>query len=140
MEAANRGAFEAGAPSIGFNIQLPDVQEPNPYTTPELTFQFRSFAIRKMHLAMRASALVVFPGGFGTLDELFEILTLVQTRKMPAIPIVCYDSTYWKRAIDFEFLKGQAVISPADSAGVRFADDAEQAWDHLAASLMRRFD
>jgi uncharacterized protein (TIGR00730 family) len=131
MEAANRGAFEAGAPSIGFNIQLPDVQEPNPYTTPELTFQFRSFAIRKMHLALRASALVVFPGGFGTLDELFEILTLVQTRKMPAIPIVCYDSMYWERVIDFDFLKEQAMISPMDLVGLRFVDEIEQIVSHV---------
>src|SRR5262245_60028104 len=89
MEAANRGASDVGAPSIGFNIELPREQEPNPYSTPELTFQFHSFAMRKIHLAIRASAAVAFPGGFGTLAELFEVLTLVQTRKARSIPIVC---------------------------------------------------
>jgi uncharacterized protein (TIGR00730 family) len=128
MEAANRGAFEAGAPSIGFNIQLPHAQEPNSYTTPDLTFQFRSFAIRKVHLAMRAAALIVFPGGFGTFDELFEILTLVQTQKMPAIPVVCFDSTFWKRAIDFDFLVSEKMIELPDLEAIQFADDAEQAW------------
>jgi uncharacterized protein (TIGR00730 family) len=134
MEAANRGAFEAGAPSIGFNIQLPGIQEPNPFTTPELTFQFRSFAIRKMHLALRAAALVVFPGGFGTLDELFEVLTLVQTRKMPPIPIVCFDSGYWRHAINFELLMSEGMIAPADLQMIRFAENAEEAWNHLAVS------
>lgn len=128
MEAANRGAFEIGAPSIGFNIQLPDTQEPNPFTTPDLTFQFRSFAIRKMHLAMRAAALVVFPGGLGTLDELFEILTLVQTRKMPPIPIVCVDREYWMRAIDFEFLVSEGMATSPELSALTFADDAEEAW------------
>src|SRR6185437_10863274 len=99
MEAANRGAYEIGAPSIGFNITLPHEQEPNPYTTPELTFQFHYFAMRKMHLAMRANALVVFPGGYGTLDELFEILTLEQTRKAPPAPVVLMGRAYWQRHI-----------------------------------------
>jgi uncharacterized protein (TIGR00730 family) len=94
MEAANRGASDAGAPSIGFNISLPAEQEPNPYSTPELTFRFHYFAMRKMHLAMRANALAVFPGGFGTLDELFEILTLQQTRKAPPMPIVLFGRDY----------------------------------------------
>ena len=104
MEAANRGASEVGAPSIGFNIKLPHEQAPNPYSTPELTFQFHYFAMRKMHLAMRATALVVFPGGFGTLDELFEILTLRQTGKMPPMPIVCFDRDFWDRVVDFDEL------------------------------------
>src|SRR6476661_6113442 len=99
MEAANRGASEAGAPSIGFNIGLPHEQEPNAYSTPELTFQFHYFAMRKMHLAMRAAALVVFPGGFGTMDELFEILTLTQTRKAPHTPIILFDEGYWRRVV-----------------------------------------
>jgi uncharacterized protein (TIGR00730 family) len=134
MEAANRGAFEVGAPSIGFNIQLPDVQEPNSFTTPELTFQFRSFAVRKMHLALRANALVVFPGGFGTLDELFEILTLVQTKKMRPLPVVCINSPYWKRLIDFDFLLDQKMIASGERQVVRFAEDAEEAWRHLIAA------
>jgi uncharacterized protein (TIGR00730 family) len=131
MEAANRGASEVGAPSIGFNIELPREQEPNPYSTPELTFQFHSFAMRKMHLATRAAAVVAFPGGFGTFAELFEVLTLVQTRKGRAIPIVCVDRNYWTRTVNFDVLLDAGVISPADFALVRFADDAESAWQAL---------
>ncbi len=131
MEAANRGAFEAGAPSIGFNIRLPMEQEPNPYTTPELTFQFHYFAMRKMHLAMRAAALVVFPGGFGTMDELFEILTLTQTRKSPPVPIVCFDRGYWTRIINFEALLEEGMIAAADLELFSFADTAEDAWNSL---------
>ncbi|MFZ5779164.1 MAG: TIGR00730 family Rossman fold protein [Pseudomonadota bacterium] len=133
MEAANRGAWEAGAPSIGFNIRLPREQEPNAYTTPELTFQFHYFAMRKMHLAMRAAALVVFPGGFGTLDELFELLTLTQTRKAPAVPILCFDRRYWTTLINFEALVEEGMIAPADLELFRFADDAEEAWASLLA-------
>ena len=131
MGAANRGASEVGAPSIGFNIQLPREQEPNPYSTPELTFQFHSFAMRKMHLATRAAAVVAFPGGFGTFAELFEVLTLVQTRKGRAIPIVCVDRNYWTRTVNFDVLLDAGVISPADFALLRFADDAESAWQAL---------
>ena len=134
MEAANRGADDVGAPSIGFNIQLPREQEPNPYSTPELTFQFNSFAIRKMHLAIRASAAVAFPGGFGTLAELFEVLTLVQTRKGRSIPIVCVDRNYWTQVINFDMLRDAGVISPADIRLLRFADDAEGAWQELLAA------
>ena len=106
MEAANRGAHDAGAPSIGFNITLPREQEPNAYSTPELTFRFHYFAMRKMHFAMRAAALVVFPGGFGTLDELFEILTLRQTGKMDdALPIVLFDSAFWQQDHQFPPLR-----------------------------------
>ncbi len=131
MEAANRGAFETGAPSIGFNITLPMEQEPNAYTTPELTFRFHYFGMRKMHLAMRANALVVFPGGFGTLDELFEILTLVQTRKAPAIPIVLFGRRYWQRIINFEALIEEDMIRSEDLALLEFADTADDAWDAL---------
>jgi len=131
MEAANRGAFEAGAPSIGFNITLPMEQQPNPWSTPELTFQFHYFALRKMHLAMRANALVVFPGGFGTLDELFEIITLQQTGKAPTAPVVLYDQAYWRRLIDFDFLVEEGVISAADLALFSFADSPEEAWSRL---------
>ena len=112
MEAANRGAREAGAPTIGFNIKLPEEQEPNPYTTPALTFQFHYFAMRKMHLAMRAQALVVFPGGFGTLDELFEILTLRQTKKARLFPIVLFDEAYWRSVINFERWSSTAWSMP----------------------------
>jgi uncharacterized protein (TIGR00730 family) len=137
MEAANRGAFEVGAPSIGFNIQLPHEQEPNPYTTPDLTFQFHYFAMRKMHLAMRASALVAFPGGFGTLDELFELLTLVQTGKAPRLPVVCFDSAYWTRLVNFDALVEDGMITPGDRALVTFVDDAEEAWSTLVAAGLR---
>src|ERR1700726_4526060 len=104
MEAANRGASEAGAPSIGFNIGLPHEQEPNAYSTPDLTFQFHYFAVRKLHFAMRANPLVFFPGGFGTIDEPFDLLTLMQTAKMPAIPVVLVEKPYWSRAINFTTL------------------------------------
>ncbi|TJX00384.1 LOG family protein, partial [Neisseria gonorrhoeae] len=110
MEAANRGASDAGAPSIGFNITLPREQKPNPYSTPGLTFQFHYFAMRKMHLAMRANALVAFPGGFGTFDELFEIITLRQTNKSPAIPIVLFDEKYWRSAVNFDVLIDNGMV------------------------------
>ncbi|MBU6507746.1 MAG: TIGR00730 family Rossman fold protein [Alphaproteobacteria bacterium] len=132
MEAANRGAHEAGAPTIGFNISLPHEQHPNPYTTPELTFQFHYFGMRKMHLAMRANALVAFPGGFGTFDELFEILTLVQTRKAPAVPIVLFDADYWKRVVNFDALVEAETISRDDLALFEFANTAEEAWTVLS--------
>jgi uncharacterized protein (TIGR00730 family) len=131
MEAANRGAAEAGAPSIGLNITLPHEQEPNAYSTPELTFRFHYFAMRKMHLAMRANALVVFPGGFGTLDELFEILTLRQTGKAPAIPIVLFDEGYWRSVVNFEALRDAGMVSPSDLAMFDFAETAETVWDRL---------
>jgi uncharacterized protein (TIGR00730 family) len=132
MEAANRGAREAGAPSIGFNIRLPHEQHPNAYLTPDLTFNFHYFAMRKMHLAMRASALVVFPGGFGTMDELFELLTLRQTGKIEAaLPIALFDRAYWSRLIDFEFLVEEGMIEAADLNLFAFADDAEELWTTL---------
>ncbi|MGQ0531755.1 MAG: LOG family protein [Caulobacteraceae bacterium] len=131
MEAANRGARDVGAPSIGFNIRLPHEQEPNAFTTPELTFNFHYFAMRKMHLAMRANALVVFPGGFGTLDEMFEILTLRQTGKAPLIPVVLFDEAYWRSIINFEKLVEHGAIDAADLALFRFADTAEAAWEAL---------
>ena len=133
MEAANRGAMEAGAPSIGFNITLPHEQTPNPYTTPALTLNFHYFAMRKMHLAMRANALVVFPGGFGTLDELFEILTLRQTRKAPLIPIVLFDEAYWRGVINFDALIDHGMIEAADLTLFRFAETAEDVWTSLLA-------
>jgi len=131
MEAANRGAHDAGAPSIGFNIHLPNEQEPNAYSTPDLTFLFHYFAMRKMHFAMRAAALVVFPGGFGTFDEFFELITLVQTGKMRRIPIVCLDRNYWTKAINFPMLAEEGVIAESDLDLFSFADDAEEAWQTL---------
>ena len=131
MEAANRGAMEAGAPSIGFNIGLPHEQEPNAFTTPQLTFQFHFFAIRKFHFAKRANALVIFPGGFGTLDELFEMLTLMQTVKMPRIPVVLVDKSYWTDIVNFGRLREEGMIAPQDLDLFRYADDAESTWNAL---------
>lgn len=127
MEAANRGAHDVGARSAGFNITLPNEQKPNPFITPDLAFRFHYFALRKMHLLMRAKALVAFPGGFGTLDELFEVLTLVQTGKMPMLPIVLFGRDFWSRAIDFDFLVTEGVIAPQDRELFTFVETAEQA-------------
>ena len=131
MEAANRGAREAGAPSIGFNITLPMEQGPNSYSTPDLTFNFHYFAMRKMHLAMRANALAVFPGGFGTMDELFELLTLVQTGKAPSVPIILFGRSYWTDVINFDALVRYGMVNAADLKLFDFADDAEEAWQNL---------
>lgn len=133
MEAANRGAMEAGAVSIGFNIALPFEQEPNPYITPDLCFQFHYFAMRKMHFAMRARALVIYPGGFGTMDELFELLTLTQTGKAPPIPVVLFDRAFWSRIINFDALFEAGMIAQKDLDLFRFADSAEEAWESLVA-------
>ena len=132
MEAANRGAFEVGAKSIGLNIELPHEQEPNPYITPELCFQFSYFAMRKFHFILRAAALVVFPGGFGTLDELFNTLTLRQTERMQEIPIILYGEEYWKGIIDFHRLADEGVIADDDLDLLQFADTPQQAWDIIA--------
>lgn len=131
MEAANRGATEAGALSIGFNITLPHEQEPNPWSTPDLTFRFHYFAMRKMHLAMRAAALVVFPGGFGTLDELFEIMTLKQTGKMPAVPIVLYDSAFWRDLLNLDAMAAAKFIRPEDLSLFCYADTPEEAYQRV---------
>lgn len=133
MEAANRGAHEAGAPSIGFNITLPHEQLPNRYTTPELSFRFHYFAMRKMHLAMWARALVVFPGGFGTMDELFELLTLIQTGKMPKAPIVLFNQAYWRRLVNFEAMVEEGMIGADDLKLFDFAENAEEIWRILVA-------
>jgi uncharacterized protein (TIGR00730 family) len=137
MEAANRGAYDVGAPSIGFNISLPAEQEPNPYSTPQLTFRFHYFAMRKMHLAMRANALAVFPGGFGTMDELFEILTLQQTRKAPPMPIALFGRDYWQRVVDFEGLVEDGMVAPEDLALFAFADDPEEGWEAMLRHGLR---
>jgi uncharacterized protein (TIGR00730 family) len=128
MEAANRGAFEAGTKSVGFNIQLPHEQFPNAYITPSLCFRFHYFGIRKMHLLMRARALVAFPGGYGTLDELFETLTLVQTGKMKTVPIVLVGRAYWEKLINWQFLVDEGGIAPEDLKLISFAESASEAW------------
>lgn len=129
MEAANRGANEADGISVGLSIALPMEEAANRYVTPALSFKFHYFALRKMHFMMRAKALVAFPGGFGTLDELFEVITLVQTRKARQVPIVLFGSDYWKRLINFEMLVDEGVISPADLDLFQFADEPQVAWD-----------
>ena len=132
MEAANRGAFEIGAKSIGFNIELPHEQEPNPYITPELCFQFNYFALRKFHFVLRAAALVVFPGGFGTLDELFNTLTLRQTGRMQEIPIILYGTDYWRSTINFQYLADQGVVADDDLELCYFVDSPAEAWKLIA--------
>lgn len=133
MEAANRGAADAGAPSIGFNIVLAHEEKPNGYSTSDLTFQFHYFAMRKMHFAMRARALAIFPGGFGTFDELFEILTLQQTGKGRRAPVVLVGTDFWRKAVDFDFLVDTGVIAAADIKLFDVVDTPEQAWQSLVA-------
>ncbi|ALK07899.1 putative lysine decarboxylase [Blastochloris viridis] len=140
MEAANRGAIDVGAPSIGFNILLPHEQMPNPYTTPLLTFRFHYFAMRKMHFAIRANALVAFPGGFGTLDEVFEILTLRQTGKMGPVPIVLVDRAFWTRLLDLPILVDNGLIDQDDVALIDYADSADEAWAVLARHGLGKHD
>lgn len=127
MEAANRGADDAGAQSIGLNIVLPHEQAPNSYISPELCFQFHYFSVRKMHFLMRAQALVAFPGGFGTLDELFETLTLIQTKKIEPLPVLLFGREFWQKAINFEFLVDEGVISPEDLNIFNYVETAEEA-------------
>lgn len=134
MGAANQGAHDVGAKSIGMNIVLPFEQEPNPYITPELSFQFHYFAIRKMHLLMRAKALVAFPGGFGTMDELFEALTLIQTHKVKPIPVLLFGRHFWQKVVNFEALVEEGTISPEDLHIFRYVSTAEEAWELIAAS------
>ncbi len=134
MEAANRGATDVGAKSIGLNITLPHEQHPNPYITPNLCFQFRYFAIRKMHFLLRAKALVAFPGGFGTMDELFETLTLLQTGKITGITIVLMGRAFWDRLINWPMLIEEGLISPKDAQLFRYAETAQEAWDIISAN------
>jgi hypothetical protein len=133
MEAGNRGAHDVGGKSIGLNIVLPHEQAPNPYITPELCFQFHYFALRKMHFVMRSIALVCFPGGFGTLDELFETITLVQTGKSRKRPILLFGREFWERLVNFDFLVETGMIAAADLRLFRFVESAEEAWEILAA-------
>lgn len=132
MEAANRGAFEVGAKNIGLNIELPHEQEPNPYITPELCFQFHYFAMRKFHFILRAAALVVFPGGYGTLDELFNTLCLRQTGRMQAIPIILYGREYWESIINFQVLADEGVIADDHLNLISYAETPQEAWDIIA--------
>lgn len=131
MEAANRGAHEAGAESVGLNIVLPHEQAPNRYVTPDLSFQFHYFALRKMHFLLRARAVAVFPGGFGTFDETFELLTLVQTGKMKPLPILLFGKEFWTRVVNFEALAEEGVISHRDIGIFRFVETAEEAWEAI---------
>ena len=134
MEAGNRGAADCGAPSIGLNIVLPHEQAPNLYVTPELCFNFHYFAIRKMHFIMRAKAVAVFPGGFGTMDEFFETLTLIQTGRMERVPVILFGKEFWSRAVDLDYLAEQGTISPGDQHIIDFVDTADEAW-----SIMQDF-
>ena len=131
MEAANRGAYDVGAKTVGLNITLPHEQYPNPYVTPGLCFQFHYFALRKLHFLLRARALVAFPGGFGTFDELFETLTLVQTRKIKPVPVILVGEDYWRQAVDLEFLVAEGVIDPEDRELLWFAETAQEIWDGI---------
>ena len=132
MEAGNRGAADVGAPSVGLNIVLPHEQAPNPYVTPELSFNFHYFAIRKMHFLLRAKAISVFPGGFGTLDEMFEALTLIQTGRMERVPFLLFGEAFWRRVIDLDALAEEGTISPDDLTLFRFVETGEEAWRVIA--------
>ncbi|AQS42302.1 MAG: Putative lysine decarboxylase [Candidatus Tokpelaia hoelldobleri] len=131
MEAGNRGAADVGAPSIGLNIVLPHEQAPNSYITPELCFNFHYFAMRKMHFLMRAKALAIFPGGFGTLDELFEALTLMQTGRMKTVPVLMFGKKFWHKALDFDYLAQQGTIAPEDVKRLTFVDSAAEGWAEI---------
>jgi len=135
MEAANRGAYDVGAESVGHNIVLPFEQKPNPYITPYLCFNFHYFALRKMHFLLRAVALVCFPGGFGTLDELFEALTLIQTGKIAAMPVLLFGREYWERIVNFPALVEEGVINPGDLDLFKYVETAAEAWTHLEPVL-----
>ncbi len=131
MEAANRGSYDAGEPSIGLNISLPFEQEPNPFISPDLCFNFHYFAMRKMHFLLRAKALVAFPGGFGTFDELFEALTLRQTGRMQDLPVVLFGEDFWKKAVNFQHLVDYGVVGEKDLELFRFVKTAREAWEHI---------
>lgn len=133
MEAANRGALEAGGLSIGLNIELPEAQAPNQFVTPGLTFNFRYFALRKLHFMLRARALVAFPGGYGTFDEIFETLMLVQTGRLHPLPVVLVGEGFWGRAFDADFLVAEGMIDAADRALFRYAESAAEAWEIIRA-------
>ena len=129
MEAANRGAFEAGDETIGFNISLPREQHPNPYISPGLSFRFHYFALRKMHFMLRARAIVAFPGGFGSFDELFEVLTLMQTKKVARFPVILVSKSFWMEMVNFKQMIEFGVIDKTDLEGVYFVETAQEAWN-----------
>ncbi|WP_455477093.1 LOG family protein [Bartonella sp. B41] len=131
MEAGNRGAYDVSAPTIGLNVVLPHEQSPNSYITPHLCFNFHYLGMRKMHFLMRAKALAIFPGGFGTLDELFEALTLIQTERMKRIPILMFGKEFWNRFVDFEYLSKQGMISPSDLTLITFVGTAAEAFEEI---------
>ena len=131
MEAANRGAFDVGCKSVGLNIKLPSEQQPNPFITPELCFQFKYFALRKFHFILRAAAVVLFPGGFGTLDEMFETLTLRQTHRMQPVPIILFGRDYWSKVINFQFLADSGVISDDHLKLFTYAETPQEAWEQI---------
>ena len=133
MEAANRGASEAGGKSVGLGIVLPREEYPNRFVTPELSFQFHYFAVRKMHFMLRARALVAFPGGFGTLDELFETLTLIQTRKVAPVPVLLFGRAYWERIIDLDAMVAEGTIAAEDAEWITYVETAETAWEKIRA-------
>jgi len=138
MEAANRGSYDVGAKSVGLNISLPEEQYPNPYITPDLCFQFRYFGLRKMHFHHRAKAVVAFPGGYGTLDELFETLCLVQTRKIKPVPVILVGEQFWRRVFDVEFLAAEGTIDPEDAELFVFGETAEEIWKIIRGWYERR--
>jgi hypothetical protein len=133
MEAGNRGAQEAGCKSISLNITLPHEQMPNPYVTPGLCFRFHYFSMRKMHFMLRAKAVCIFPGGFGTFDELFEALTLIQTGKIEPMPVILFGSAHWRRIIDWDYMAETGLIGPNDLDLLTFCDTAEEAWEAITA-------
>ncbi len=137
MEAANRGAHDVGAVSVGLNIVLPKEQCPNPYITPELSFQFHYFGLRKMHFLMRAKALAIFPGGFGTMDELFDALTLMQTRRIKPMPVLLFGEAYWRRVINFEAMADEGMIAPEDLDLIQYVEEPEDAWERIRAFYER---
>jgi uncharacterized protein (TIGR00730 family) len=131
MEAANRGAADVGAETIALNIVLPHEQLPNPYVTPDLSFQFHYFALRKMHFLLRARAVAVFPGGYGTFDEMFELLTLIQTGKVRPLPIILFGRDYWNKVVNFQAMVDEGVISPHDLDLIHWSEEAAEAWDYV---------
>jgi uncharacterized protein (TIGR00730 family) len=138
MEAANKGAQDAGGKSVGLNIVLPQEQQPNPYISPALCFRFHYFAIRTMHFLLRAQALVIFPGGFGTMDEFFETLTLLQTKKIVSLPILLFGKEFWQRVLNFDVLVEEGMIDPDDMQLLRYVNSAPEAWNIISEHVLHQ--